>query len=267
MQLDKSKLTPEQRDKLDNWQTGQDTLQVLQDIAAMTHEVVGLMDDEKRSGTKTVEGVSALLMDMRESLDSLKSKEAPALPNFAKPVVEALAKLEKSLGASLAALDTRPNVSVSAPEVSVAPADMSGIEKAVAQIPKAFESAIKLIPKTEVPETDLNPLLEAWEGISEQLSSIEIGVRLKPQPGAMAISNLSEITSRLDDYDGPRAVQLDNTADPILYIGKAPIGSSTASAVWQISKLDTSSGLSKTWADGDSDYNNIWANHASLTYI
>ena len=62
------------------------------------------------------------------------------------------------------------------------------------------------------------------------------------------------------------ASRLDDTADPVLYIGKAPIASATSSAVWQISKLDTSSGLIKTWADGDSDFNNIWDNRASLSY-
>ncbi len=62
------------------------------------------------------------------------------------------------------------------------------------------------------------------------------------------------------------AVIIDSSADPIIYIGKAPIGSIASEAVWQISKLDTSSGLIKTWADGDADFNNIWDNRTSLTY-
>jgi hypothetical protein len=62
------------------------------------------------------------------------------------------------------------------------------------------------------------------------------------------------------------AVQLDSAADPIIYVGKAPIGSATSSAVWQIVKLDTTSGLVKTWADGNASFDNIWDNRASLTY-
>lgn len=62
------------------------------------------------------------------------------------------------------------------------------------------------------------------------------------------------------------AVRLDDSNDPILYIGKASIGSATSSSVWQIAKLDTSSGLIKTWADGDSLFNNKWDDRASLTY-
>lgn len=62
------------------------------------------------------------------------------------------------------------------------------------------------------------------------------------------------------------SVRIDDTADPTIYIGKAPIGSTTASAVWQIAKLDTSSGLIKTWADASSSFNQIWDNRSSLTY-
>lgn len=60
------------------------------------------------------------------------------------------------------------------------------------------------------------------------------------------------------------------TTSNVIYIGKAALtGSavSTASAVWQIKKLDTSSlALDKKYADGDDQFNNIWDNRASLTY-
>lgn len=62
------------------------------------------------------------------------------------------------------------------------------------------------------------------------------------------------------------ASRIDDTNDPIIYIGKAPIGSSESNAVWQVVKLDTSSGLIKTWADGDASFDNVWADRASLTY-
>jgi hypothetical protein len=63
-------------------------------------------------------------------------------------------------------------------------------------------------------------------------------------------------TTRLDD----------TTTTDTTYIGKASIGSNTSEEAWQIAKLDTSSGLVKTWADGDALFNNIWDDRASLTY-
>lgn len=63
------------------------------------------------------------------------------------------------------------------------------------------------------------------------------------------------------------AVRIDTTTTAsTVYIGKAKVGSSDADAVWQIAKLDTSTGLSKTWADGNTHFDNIWNDIATITY-
>lgn len=51
-----------------------------------------------------------------------------------------------------------------------------------------------------------------------------------------------------------------------IYVGKATIGSSTASAVWQIKKIDTASDIIITWADGNDSFDNSMSNPASLSY-
>lgn len=61
----------------------------------------------------------------------------------------------------------------------------------------------------------------------------------------------------------------ETTTTDVTYIGKAvPTGSAinTSSSVWQITKIDESSGTVITYADGDLLFNNIWDNRASLTY-
>lgn len=51
------------------------------------------------------------------------------------------------------------------------------------------------------------------------------------------------------------------------YIGIAVIGSDEADAVWQIQRIDESSGMvTVLWADGNDSCDNIWDNRASLTY-
>lgn len=63
------------------------------------------------------------------------------------------------------------------------------------------------------------------------------------------------------------AVRIDDTSTAdTTYIGKAPIGSSPSSAVWQVSKMDTASGLVKTWADSDALFDNVWDDRTELTY-
>lgn len=66
----------------------------------------------------------------------------------------------------------------------------------------------------------------------------------------------TQLTVRIDD----------STTANTTYIGKAVIASASSGAVWQVAKLDTSSGLVKTWADGNALFDNIWDNRASLTY-
>lgn len=52
----------------------------------------------------------------------------------------------------------------------------------------------------------------------------------------------------------------------VTYLGKAPIGSSTSSAVWQVKKIDETSGLVVTWADGNDLFDNIFDDYLTLSY-
>ncbi len=64
-------------------------------------------------------------------------------------------------------------------------------------------------------------------------------------------------TTRLDET---------STTD-VTYVGKAVVGSSEASAVWQIQQIDeTGATLKVLFADGDTSFNNVWADRVSLSY-
>lgn len=63
------------------------------------------------------------------------------------------------------------------------------------------------------------------------------------------------------------SIIIDEASATITYIGKAPVGSLASDAVWKIMKIDESSGTVITYADGNSNFDNVWNNRASLTYI
>jgi len=68
------------------------------------------------------------------------------------------------------------------------------------------------------------------------------------------------IIAALGDY----AIRLDDTTTTsVTYVGKAAIESATSSAVWQIKKIDETTGIVITWADGDDLFDNVWDNHAT----
>lgn len=75
-------------------------------------------------------------------------------------------------------------------------------------------------------------------------------------------STLEELTTLTAGNYSLRLV----TSGAYTYVGQADPGSAEGSAVWQIKRIDETSGLITLWADGDSLFDNIWSNYASLTY-
>jgi len=63
------------------------------------------------------------------------------------------------------------------------------------------------------------------------------------------------------------ALELDEVGGTTTYIGEADPGTATTTAAWRIKRLEeTGPDIVITWADGDSDFNNVWDDRASLTY-
>lgn len=61
-------------------------------------------------------------------------------------------------------------------------------------------------------------------------------------------------------------LRFDGSASPVLYLGEATPGSATSASLWRIAKIDTTSQVVMTWADGDTNFDNVWDNRASLSY-
>lgn len=53
----------------------------------------------------------------------------------------------------------------------------------------------------------------------------------------------------------------------ITYVGKAKLGTATATAGWQIFRIERSSTITAIqFANGSTRYNQVWDNRSSLTY-
>lgn len=216
--LDESRLTPEQRNTLDGYNQAATQIKSLKDIADVVQGIYEQLDDTKKAGA--ADKIGALLTDMRESLASLNAKEAPESPDVAEPVVMAISKLERAVSDAIKAIDVKPSITLPAPQVTV-PVDFTKIEKAMEALPKAFDKAIQNIDIPEPLATDFQPLLNAWQGISEQLLSIENATRARPLPGSIKVSNLSEVAAGVE-ANNPKyaAFQFDPNDSAPNYIGK-----------------------------------------------
>jgi len=202
--IDRTRLTPEQRSQLATFEHNKKQIQALEDIASMTQEVVNLISDQREAGD--MDRMGALLLDIRESLQIMKDKEDPETPDNSKVIVDAVTKMENSLSTAIKAIEVKPQVKVDAPQVNVSPpsVDLKGIEKAftksISEVSKGVKDAISNIPQAE--KADYTPLLEAWQGISEQLLSIETATRMKPLPGSMSVNNNVKVINPNSTYIG-----------------------------------------------------------------
>lgn len=248
-------------------------LRLLDDIASIVQEFLLSFDQQQKDSKATSKQLGALVSDVREQLVELNKKELPDQPDFSKPIVAALEKLGK--------IDVKPEVKVNVPDVKVpkpevnvqvdAPqvnVDTTTFEKIVKKdLPKAFEKAIALIPKTEIPQTDNSELLAAWEGISEQLVSIETATRMKPQlPTTLKVVNPDG--SSIGSVSGSSYYEsyVDTTTDVnLVYLGKATPGSATTDAAWQVKRYNKSTGQ-MSFADDTTTFTKQWSARTGYTY-
>lgn len=76
-------------------------------------------------------------------------------------------------------------------------------------------------------------------------------------------------TVDFEDID-PGISIIDETTTPgTTYMGRADAGTSRSAAIWQIRKYFTNADgdTELAWADGNAEFDNVWANRASLTYL
>ncbi|RTL05098.1 hypothetical protein EKK58_08825, partial [Candidatus Dependentiae bacterium] len=163
------------------------------------------------------------MLDVRDALDEFTSQEAPEQPDYAKPVVSAVNDLKTALTAAIKGIEVSPKVAAPNVKVEAPKLDLSGVEKAMREIPKALEAAIKKMPQTEIPETDLSPLVSKFDDMLAKLSEIDTGVRMKPQsPSTLKVTNPdgSPIGSSLTpgtDFDYIDCQQTSATVETYVY--------------------------------------------------
>lgn len=143
------------------------------------------------------------------------------------------------------------------PEIK--PTDISGVEK-------RLDSVVELSTTNQKTQSEANKLLKAIanrpmgggggsgpKGVFTDAS----GNLTYPQ---IAIANSLPVT------DTQLAIQIDTASSTLTYIGKALPGIATSAASWQVKKIDSTSGTSITWASGNSNFDKVWDNRASLSY-
>lgn len=275
MKQDYSSLPEDLKQKLLKWEQNTPAnkqVQILSDIADISQEMLSVIEQQKKDSASSLDKLGAVLVDMRNTLISMNDKEAPEAPDTSKPVIDAISKLEKALTGSIKAIDTKPVVNVpqasapivnvDAPVVKIDNAEISKILKT--DLPKAFNQAIQSIV---IPKNDSSATNKLLKDLSDKLTSIDTGVRMKPQsPTTVAVTNPDG--SSIGSLSGSTAYENrnDTTTDTnLVYLGKALPGSATSDAAWQIKRYNKSAGH-MSFADDVTTFTKIWDSRTGYTY-
>lgn len=68
-------------------------------------------------------------------------------------------------------------------------------------------------------------------------------------------------------YGAGLAVRTDDVGSGVTYVGEAAPGAATSASVWRVRRVTSTEDTILEWADGDSAFDNVWDNRASLTYL
>lgn len=179
-----------------------------------------------------------------------------------------------------------PKIDVKASDVNVEAPDLKPIKDGLLEIVKV----IKAQKYPEVPVTDLKTVEKELADQTKELKShtkqlktlIEqpkggggggggngtpyIDSTGKPVNVEVEADGSIPVTAIIGTTNYTTRIEEDSVNSNYTYIGNAVIGSSEASAVWQIKRLDATTGLTKLWRDGDDLFNNAWSTREAGSY-
>lgn len=155
-----------------------------------------------------------------------------------------------------------PVVNVEAPIVEINNEEVVAELKNISEILSKEE--VETVEKTEIVDEKgkIVDFKKLFDSLAERISNIRVG-------GGGWSGGLSTTDSTaLQNLGGKFATQIDDTSTAsVTYIGKANIGATASQSVWQIQKIDESSSPTTfTWADGNSNFDNVFSDRTTLTY-
>lgn len=252
-----------------------DALKVMSAVNDMHGSLKKLKNTDLTEVTKLLSSMADELAKIPKSHPDLpEAKDSVEVSNLSS-LGEYFTKLESAIDKLTSKETPAPVVNVPAPRVDVQ-APIVNVEQDFKVLKKGLSDVVEAIKAQVLPETNLNTVEKSLEEANKKLQKLVdkpvgggggSGGHSTPYQDANNKPTYVNVEGGAVPTTAPaQATRLDDTTTAnTIYIGKAPIGSAITSAVWQIAKLDTSSGLVKTWA-GNAGFTQIWDNRASLTY-
>lgn len=147
----------------------------------------------------------------------------------------------------------------------------SGIELVVEETPIAIEVTVSPPDSIEITE---GIEITVEEAAIELLMVTEQGLPGTPggpvgPQGPQGIQGPPGVPGAAAESEMPYAERTDIVSDALIYKGQADPGALDAAPVWRIRRLTigVDGDVTTQWADGDANFDNVWADRATLNYI
>lgn len=261
-----------------------DLSSVIAGLEAVRMEIASSRQEEKDTEPLQERRNEKVLNALHELFEATKENKPETVD--LSPVVEKTEEVSKkthkllaSLIAEIGKIDVKPEVKIDIPkEVEVKEPKWYNPFSFDTKWLKPIEYAVNAInPK---------PALARLEELATKILNKQFPEIPKTRDGSRILVEVdrtggggSGVINRIGDPINPAteetqaglfATRIDDVSTTgVTYIGKAPIGSIESDAVWQIRKLDesgTPTTLSITWADGNSNFDNVWSDRLTESY-
>ena len=83
---------------------------------------------------------------------------------------------------------------------------------------------------------------------------------------ALPSSASTETTLQTISFGGSKFALKMTTVGSVDYIGEEAVGTAASSALWRAKKVDSTTGIIITWADGNANFDNVEKDLKKLTY-
>ncbi len=127
---------------------------------------------------------------------------------------------------------------------------------------------LRVDAKVSASVSDVDVVIDAVAGDNIAITDPDNGNTLNVEAdGSLNANVVIDRNDQITVFTGDEAKKIDDTStNKITYVGAAVVGANGASSVWKIFRINETSGFSIEYADGNSNYDNIWNNRTSLTY-
>lgn len=194
-------------------------------------------------------------------------------------ITEALKGFAETVAAAIRESKTDPVTEVSVKNVKDAAVDevtVKNIKDLTEYFDKVADAIVKGRPVVKIEKQEISWPTDPRNPIAVRLSDGRSFYRAIATAMAGGVSTAGLATNaKLDEViaavggSAKYHVKIDEASSTVTYVGKAELTGlaiSLAAAVWQIQKIDESSGTDISFADGDELFDNVWNDRGSLTY-